>query len=179
MYWREPAANSEHLSMIEAGKCNCQFHPLTFKNRRQKGVQMDDFKSNHHSEISQRHAVEEARMHQIDPIPLSFCLPLSIVHACSPTAQFNLSIQTEVIYLVFLCIWISVFVWFHFTHTHAHTRTHRYVCVTSTCFSGLETVSASNHSKCGQAAAQVNEMATEPLAVFDLPPLIQRDHLIN
>lgn len=33
--------------------------------------------------------------------------------------------------------------------------------------------------KCGQAEGQVNETATESLAVFDLPPLIQRDHLIN
>lgn len=41
------------------------------------------------------------------------------------------------------------------------------------------TVSASNETKCGQAEGQVNETATESLAVFDLPPLIQRDHLIN
>lgn len=33
--------------------------------------------------------------------------------------------------------------------------------------------------KCGQAEGQVNETATESLAVCDLPPLIQRDHLIN
>lgn len=33
--------------------------------------------------------------------------------------------------------------------------------------------------KCGQAEGQVNETTTESLAVFDLPPLIQRDHLIN
>lgn len=58
VYWQIPTTHSEHLSMIEAGKYNFQFHPLTFKKRRQKGVQMDDFKSNHHSEISQRHAVE-------------------------------------------------------------------------------------------------------------------------
>lgn len=60
-----------------------------------------------------------------------------------------------------------------------HARMHRYVCITGTCFSGLETVSASNETKCGQAAVQVNEMATGPLAVFDLPALIQRDRLIN
>lgn len=41
------------------------------------------------------------------------------------------------------------------------------------------TVAVCNETKCGQADGQMNETATESLAVFDLPPLIQRDHLIN
>lgn len=66
------------------------------------------------------------------------------------------------------------------THAHLHTFKQKYVCMTFTCFSfAPETVSASNEKACGQAVAQLNEMATEALAVFDLPPLTQRDHLIN
>lgn len=34
-------------------------------------------------------------------------------------------------------------------------------------------------NECGQAAGQMNETATESLAVFDSPSLIERDHLIN
>lgn len=41
------------------------------------------------------------------------------------------------------------------------------------------TVSAGNETKCGQAEGQVNETAIESVTVFDLPPLIQRDNLIN
>ncbi len=58
------------------------------------------------------------------------------------------------------------------THTDSSTwqQTHAFC---------LGTVGAGNETKCGQADGQVNETATESLAVFDLPPLIQRDHLIN
>lgn len=41
------------------------------------------------------------------------------------------------------------------------------------------TVVAGNETKCGEADRQMNETATESLALFDLPPLIQIDHLIN
>ena len=72
------------------------------------------------------------------------------------------------------------------THTHTHTHTHTRV-QTHTDNSAwqqthafcLGTVGAGNETKCGQAEGQVNERDTESLAVFDLPPLIQRDHLIN
>lgn len=36
-----------------------------------------------------------------------------------------------------------------------------------------------NESKVWPGGGQMNEMAPESLAVFGLPPLIQRDHLIN
>lgn len=68
-----------------------------------------------------------------------------------------------------------------FVPLNTHARTQAQVCsyeIYILCFAP-ETVSASNEKACGQAAALVNEMATEALAVFDLPPLTQRDHLIN
>lgn len=54
-----------------------------------------------------------------------------------------------------------------------------HVCMTTTHAFCVGTVGASNETKCGWADGQMNETATESLAVFDLPPLIQRDHLIN
>lgn len=62
-------------------------------------------------------------------------------------------------------------------HAHMCTDTHRHD--NKRMLFVWETVCTSNETKCGQAEGQVNETATESLAVFDLPPLIQRDHLIN
>lgn len=64
------------------------------------------------------------------------------------------------------------------TITHAHRRVCNTTEKTPPAFCP-GTVRTGNETKCGRAEGQVNETATESLAVFDLPPLIQRDHLIN
>lgn len=61
-------------------------------------------------------------------------------------------------------------------NTHMHTDASVWQQTFAFC---PRTVAVCNETKCGQADGQMNETATESLAVFDLPPLIQRDHLIN
>lgn len=52
MYLLKPTKKpSKHLSMTEACKCNCQFHPLTFEKRGEEEIQMADFESNHNPHI--------------------------------------------------------------------------------------------------------------------------------
>lgn len=44
MYLLKPTKKpSKHLSMTEACKYNCQFHPLTFEKRGEEEIQMADF----------------------------------------------------------------------------------------------------------------------------------------